>query len=140
MTDNVSAMIAAETEEGLERAGIVQHPDAALHARAERQTRELLGAHRRAPARHARGRARWAEHITQTHMHPVLIIDESQEALTPMLSELRILASKDFDARQLLCVVLAGDSRLPERLRSAELLPLGSRVPPSSYSALPQIS
>jgi general secretion pathway protein A len=73
-------------------------------------------------------RARWAEHITQTHRRPVLILDESQEALTPVLSELRILASKDFDARQLLCVVLAGDSRLPERLRSAELLPLGSRI------------
>jgi general secretion pathway protein A len=45
-----------------------------------------------------------------------------------VLSELRILASKDLDARQLLCVVFAGDSRLPDRLRSAELLPLGSRI------------
>ena len=53
----------------------------------------------------------------------MLILDEAQEALTPVLSELRILASKDLDARQLLCVVLAGDARLPERLRSAELLP-----------------
>jgi general secretion pathway protein A len=53
-------------------------------------------------------RARWAEHITQTRMRPVLIMDESQEALTPVLSELRILASKDFDARQLLCVVFGG--------------------------------
>lgn len=50
------------------------------------------------------------------------------EALTPALSELRILASKDLDARQLLTVVLAGDARLPERLRTAELLPLGSRI------------
>jgi general secretion pathway protein A len=45
-----------------------------------------------------------------------------------VLNELRILASKDFDSRQLLCVVFAGDSRFPERLRSAELLPLGSRI------------
>jgi general secretion pathway protein A len=73
-------------------------------------------------------RARWCEHIAQTLMRPVLIIDEAQEALTPVLNELRILASKDFDSRQLLCVVFAGDARLPERLRSAELLPLGSRV------------
>src|SRR5208283_4475288 len=51
-----------------------------------------------------------------------------QEALTTVLSELRILASKDFDSRQLLCVVFAGDARLPERLRTAELLPLGSRI------------
>jgi general secretion pathway protein A len=73
-------------------------------------------------------RARWGEHITSTLMRPVLIIDEAQEALTPVLSELRILASKDFDSRQLLCVVFAGDARLPERLRTAELLPLGSRI------------
>jgi general secretion pathway protein A len=73
-------------------------------------------------------RTRWSEHIASTLMRPVLILDEAQEALTTVLSELRILASKDFDSRQLLCVVFAGDARLPERLRSAELLPLGSRI------------
>jgi type II secretory pathway predicted ATPase ExeA len=73
-------------------------------------------------------RARWSEHIASTRMRPVLILDEAQEALTSVLCELRILASKDFDSRQLLCVVFAGDGRLPERLRSAELLPLGSRI------------
>jgi type II secretory pathway predicted ATPase ExeA len=73
-------------------------------------------------------RARWSEHIASTLSRPVLILDEAQEALTPALSELRILASKDLDARQLLTVVLAGDARLPERLRTAELLPLGSRI------------
>src|SRR5271155_5362910 len=73
-------------------------------------------------------RARWAEHIATTLMRPVLIVDEAQETLTTVLSELRILASKDFDSRQLLCVVFAGAARLPERLRSAELLPLGSRI------------
>ena len=73
-------------------------------------------------------RTRWSEHIAATLVRPVLIIDEAQEALTTVLSELRILASKDFDSKQLLCVVFAGDARLPERLRSAELLPLGSRI------------
>jgi type II secretory pathway predicted ATPase ExeA len=73
-------------------------------------------------------RARWSDHIASTLMRPVLILDEAQEALTPALSELRILASKDLDARQLLSVVLAGDARLPDRLRTAELLPLGSRI------------
>jgi general secretion pathway protein A len=73
-------------------------------------------------------RTRWSEHIASTLMRPVLIIDEAQEALTTVLSELRILASKDFDSKQLLCVVFAGDARLPERLRTAELLPLGSRI------------
>lgn len=73
-------------------------------------------------------RARWAEHIATTHCRPVLIIDEAQEALTTVFSELRILASKDLDSKQLLCVVFAGDMRLPERLRAPELLPLGSRI------------
>jgi general secretion pathway protein A len=59
---------------------------------------------------------------------PVLIIDEAQEALTQVFNELRVLASKDLDSRQLLCVVFAGDARLPERLRAPELLPLGSRI------------
>jgi type II secretory pathway predicted ATPase ExeA len=73
-------------------------------------------------------RAKWADHITSTRTRPVLIIDEAQEALTAVFSELRILASKDLDSKQLLCVVFAGDMRLPERLRTPELLPLGSRV------------
>ena len=73
-------------------------------------------------------RARWNDHIASTLMRPVLILDEAQETPSIVLSELRILASKDFDSRQLLCVILAGDARLPERLRTAELLPLGSRI------------
>jgi type II secretory pathway predicted ATPase ExeA len=73
-------------------------------------------------------RARWSEHIATTFTRPVLILDEAQEALTTVFTELRTLASKDLDSRQLLCVVLGGDGRLVERLRSAELLPLGSRI------------
>lgn len=73
-------------------------------------------------------RQRWSEHIASTLMRPVLIIDEAQEAQSVVLSELRVLASKELDSRQLLCIVLAGDARLPERFRSPELLPLGSRI------------
>lgn len=73
-------------------------------------------------------RSRWADHIASTLTRPVLIIDEAQEALTAVFSELRVLASKELDSRQLLCVVFAGDARLVERLRTPELLPLGSRV------------
>jgi type II secretory pathway predicted ATPase ExeA len=73
-------------------------------------------------------RARWSDHIAQTRCRPVLIVDEAQETLTPVFCELRILASKELDSKQLLCVVFAGDSRLPERLRTPELLPLGSRI------------
>jgi type II secretory pathway predicted ATPase ExeA len=73
-------------------------------------------------------RQRWSEHIASTLMRPVLIIDEAQESLTTVFGELRTLASKDLDSKQLLCVVFAGDLRLPDRLRTPELLPLGSRV------------
>lgn len=73
-------------------------------------------------------REHWAEHISTTLMRPVLVMDEAQEVLLSVFSELRTLASKDLDTRQLLCVVLAGDQRLPERLRTPELLPLGSRL------------
>ena len=73
-------------------------------------------------------RARWCDHIASTRCRPILIVDEAQEALTTVFNELRILASKDLDSKQLLCVIFAGDARLPERLRTAELLPLGSRI------------
>jgi general secretion pathway protein A len=73
-------------------------------------------------------RAKWCDHIASTRRRPVLIIDEAQECLTPVLNELRILASKELDTKQLLCVIFAGDGRFPERLRTPELLPLGSRI------------
>ena len=73
-------------------------------------------------------RSRWGDHISSTHCRPVLIVDEAQETHSAVLNELRILASKDLDSKQLLCVFFAGDARLPERLRAPELLPLGSRI------------
>jgi type II secretory pathway predicted ATPase ExeA len=73
-------------------------------------------------------RARWSEHIATTLTRPVLVLDEAQEALSTVFTELRVMASKDLDSRQLLCVVLAGDGRLVERLRSTDLLPIGSRI------------
>jgi type II secretory pathway predicted ATPase ExeA len=45
-----------------------------------------------------------------------------------VLNELRLMASARFDSQPLLCVVLAGDSRLTDKLRRDELLPLGSRI------------
>lgn len=73
-------------------------------------------------------RARWADHISGSLQRPVLIIDEAQEMLSSVFTELRILASKELDAKALLCVVFAGDARLPERFRAPDLLPLGSRI------------
>lgn len=73
-------------------------------------------------------RARWAEHIASSHIRPVLIIDEAQEMIDTVFSELRLLASKDFDSRSLLCVVFAGDRRLLDRFRRDQLLPLATRI------------
>jgi general secretion pathway protein A len=110
--------------------GVVEHPQ----SRTMDFYRELgdlfavpFGAHNRWSGFKAL-RNRWAEHIAATFTRPVLIIDEAQEALTAVFNELRVLASKELDSRQLLCVVFAGDSRLVERLRTPELLPLGSRI------------
>jgi type II secretory pathway predicted ATPase ExeA len=38
------------------------------------------------------------------------------------------MASARFDSQSLLCVVLAGDARLPDKLRREDLVPLGSRI------------
>ena len=46
----------------------------------------------------------------------------------PVLSELRLMASAQFDSQPLLCVVLAGDARLLEKFKREELIPLGSRI------------
>ena len=45
-----------------------------------------------------------------------------------VLNELRLLSSMQFDSRNLLSVVFAGDGRLNTKLRRDELLPLGSRI------------
>lgn len=73
-------------------------------------------------------RERWRQHIATTLLRPVVMIDECQEMMTPVLSELRLLASDQFDSRRILTIILAGDRRLLDRLRTPELLPLGSRV------------
>jgi general secretion pathway protein A len=54
--------------------------------------------------------------------------DEGQEMSPLILNELRLLSSARFDSQSLLCIVLAGDGRLLEKLRREELVPLGSRI------------
>ena len=73
-------------------------------------------------------RDRWLAHIDTTLYRPVLIYDEAQLALSQVLSELRLLTSANFDSQNILTVVLCGDSRLPARLQTEELLPLKSRI------------
>ena len=73
-------------------------------------------------------RDRWQTHIDAALSRPVLIIDEAQEMKPAVLAELRLLSSAKLDSHILLTVVLAGDGRLLERLRSDELMPLNSRM------------
>jgi len=75
-------------------------------------------------------RNRWKAHCQSTLMRPVLLIDEAQQASGECLTELRLLQSHHFDSQSLLFTVLCGDNRLPDRFRTAELLPLGSRIGP----------
>ncbi len=70
-------------------------------------------------------RERWLAHLDTTRRRCVLLIDEAQEMTPAALCELRLLASARFDSQPLLCVVLAGDARLIEKLRREELIPLG---------------
>ena len=73
-------------------------------------------------------RERWKAHMASARIRPVLLVDEAQEMSPDVLGELRILSSADFDATSLLTVVLAGDGRLPERLRQEALVPLSTRI------------
>lgn len=73
-------------------------------------------------------RQRWLTHVEATRYRPVLLVDEAQEIPTPVLAELRILASTDFDSRSILTVVLAGDARLIQQFRREELVPIASRI------------
>jgi type II secretory pathway predicted ATPase ExeA len=73
-------------------------------------------------------RERWRAYVAATRIKPVLVVDEAQEMDASVLSELRILASADFDATSLLTVILCGDGRLLELLRQEDLVPLGTRI------------
>jgi type II secretory pathway predicted ATPase ExeA len=73
-------------------------------------------------------RERWKAHAQSSLLRPTLLIDEAQEMMSRVLSELRILASGPFDAESYLTVVLAGDGRLLDRFREPDLLPLGTRI------------
>jgi type II secretory pathway predicted ATPase ExeA len=73
-------------------------------------------------------REKWQAHVEATLIRPVLIVDEAQEMPTMVLNEMRLLSSRDYDSRTLLYVILAGDARLREKLKTEDLLPLKSRI------------
>ena len=70
----------------------------------------------------------WLVHLETKRRRAILLVDEAQEMSPAALSELRLMASAQFDSQPLLCIVLAGDARLIEKLRREELIPLGSRI------------
>jgi len=73
-------------------------------------------------------RKMWQDHINTSLFRPVLLVDEAQEVPAVALNELRLLASTDFDSKQILTVVLCGDTRLPDKFKAPDLIPLGSRI------------
>ena len=73
-------------------------------------------------------RAKWQEHIQQTLFRPVLLIDEAQEMSPLLLAELRLLGSTKLDTCTIVTVVLSGDRRIEDHLRTPELAPVHSRI------------
>ena len=112
------------------KVGILSRPQAGL-TDFYREMGELFGVELR-PANRWGGakllRDRWQTHIDAALSRPILIIDEAQEMQAAVLGELRLLSSARLDSHILLTVVLAGDGRLLESLKSDELAPLGSRM------------
>jgi len=84
----------------------------------------------------------WTSQMEASRCRPVLLVDEAQELLPQVLAELRILTSTDFDSKNLLTVVLAGDHRLARQLQRDDLLPIASRIRvrlPLGYLRPPQL-
>ncbi len=75
-------------------------------------------------------RTRWADRAIPARVAvvPCSSSTKPRKRSPPSSASCASLASKELDSKQLLCVVFAGDARLPGRLRSRELLPLGSRI------------
>jgi general secretion pathway protein A len=73
-------------------------------------------------------RERWQGHIDAALVRPVLVVDEAQDMSTAVLTEMRHLSSSRLDSHMLLTTILAGDTRLVEKFRCDDLLPLASRM------------
>jgi len=132
MGKSVTLRVLAERLAGVRdvQVGILSRPQAGL-ADFYRELGELFGVELHPHNRWGGAkllRERWQSHIDASISRPVLICDEAQEMILPVLNELRLLCSARLDSHLLLTVVLAGDQRLLERFRCEELLPLGSRM------------
>lgn len=110
--------------------GVMQRPQSSL-SDLYRELGDLFGL-RLAPANRygcfKALRERWVEHCRTSLCRPVLLVDEAQQCPNDCLTELRLLSAARFDTAALLTVILCGDTRLPERFRQLDLVPLGSRI------------
>jgi type II secretory pathway predicted ATPase ExeA len=110
--------------------GIMERPQSSL-SDLYRELGTLFGVNLRLANRYGGFKAlreRWRDHIKNTLMRPVLLVDEAQEMQTACLNEIRLLGSAVFDSQCLLATVLCGDMRLAERFRMPELMSMGSRI------------
>ena len=110
--------------------GAINHPQSNL-ADFYRELGDIFGVGLRPSNRWAGFKAlreRWLSHLESSRIRAVLLIDEAQEMTPQALSELRLLSSARFDSQPLLCIVLAGDASLIEKLLHDDLVPLGSRI------------
>ena len=73
-------------------------------------------------------REKWQNHIENSSLRPVIVIDESQEMSIQVMAELRSISSTRLDSRNIATIILAGDERLPSKLRHKDLIPIGSRI------------
>ncbi len=73
-------------------------------------------------------RKKWSEHIEANLFRPVLLIDEAQEMPSLVLNELRLLSSVKLDSKIVITVILSGDNRLLEKLKTPALAPFYSRM------------
>src|SRR6185312_2926457 len=106
--------------------GVVHHPQSNL-SDFYRELGDIFGVSIRVSNRWGGFKAlrtRWLDHLGSTTRRSVLLCDEAQEMSPLVLNELRLLSSARFDSQSLLCIVLAGDARLLEKLRREELIPL----------------
>jgi len=77
---------------------------------------------------HIKLRENWMKHISESQSIPVLMIDEAQLLRPFLFEELKSLSTHDFDTKNLLTVILAGDRRLNDLLMNNDLLHIQSRI------------
>ncbi len=73
-------------------------------------------------------RKKWAEHIEANLFRPVLLIDEAQEMPSIVLNEIRLLSSIKLDSKIIITIILSGDNRLLEKLKTPMLSPFYNRM------------